>query len=196
MTENAGARLVIVGLGLIGASLAKAVKHSGIYRHVAGVDTDPDTCRQALELGLVDSAGSDLLAAAEQADILVLSVPVLASEQILRQLAGARLADKLVITDVGSVKGSFVEAARRVFGQLPPTLVPGHPIAGSERSGVGAADAQLFRHHKVILTPHADGCEQALQQIIKLWQAAGAEVECMDVEEHDLVLAATSHLPH
>lgn len=195
-TTTQKGKLVIVGLGLIGASLAKAVRASGLYREIVGVDTDEQTCCKAVELGLVDSATGDLLAAVHKADMLVLAVPVLAAENILRRLGEAGQVESCVITDVGSVKGVFIEAAQRALGYLPQRLVPGHPIAGSERSGVTAARAGLFKHHKIILTPHANTAAQALEQVCELWQATGAEVECMEVREHDRVLAATSHLPH
>lgn len=188
--------LVIVGLGLIGASLAKAARQAQSYAEVVGVDLDAASCEQAVAMGVVDRAHQDLLATALQADILVLAVPVLATEKILQQLAQLTLADGCVITDVGSVKGEFVAAAQRAFGYLPSNLVPGHPIAGSERSGVSAADATLFKHHKVILTPHAQTSACALEKVRQLWLTAGADVECMDVHCHDRVLAATSHLPH
>lgn len=193
MTER---KLVIVGLGLIGASLAGALHKSRSYRHIVGVDLDEQSCQQALEMELVDSATTSLLDAVQDADVLVLAVPVLAAEKILHQLKQAGLHERLIITDVGSVKGVFVQAAQRVFGGLPAGLVPGHPIAGSERSGVSAANPRLFYQHKVILTPHAHCAEAAIAEISRMWLATGAEVECMAVESHDLVLAATSHLPH
>lgn len=196
MTKERTGKLVIIGLGLIGASLAKAIKQSGLYQQVAGVDSDAQTCQSALQMGLVDAAGTELQQQLDGADMLVLAVPVLAAEKILQQLRSCDPARLPVITDVGSVKGAFVAAAKKVFGQLPEKLVPGHPIAGSERSGVSAANAKLFRHHKVILTPHQHSCEQSIGQVARLWQAAGAEVERMQVAEHDLILAATSHLPH
>lgn len=189
-------KLVIVGMGLIGSSLAKAIRATPLYAEVVGVDTKLESCEQAIAMGVVDSASQDLLAAVLHADTIVLAVPVLAAEKILQQLAQLKLADSCVITDVGSVKGVFVAAAQRAFGYLPHNLVPAHPIAGSERSGVSAADATLFRHHKVILTPQAHTAEFALARVRQLWLATGAEVECMDVQSHDLVLAATSHLPH
>ncbi len=189
-------RLVIVGMGLIGSSLAKAIRPARLYAEVVGVDTVLDSCQQAVAMGVVDSASQDLPAAVLHADTIVLAVPVLATEKILQQLAQLKLADSCVITDVGSVKGVFVAAAQRAFGYLPHNLVPAHPIAGSERSGVTAADATLFKHHKVILTPHAHTAELALTRVRQLWSATGADVECMDVQSHDHVLAATSHLPH
>lgn len=195
-TTTGKGKLVIVGLGLIGASLAKAIRATGAYAEIVGIDADPNTCSLAVELGLVDKASDELLSSLTGASLLVLAVPVLAAEKILSQIAQAGLTNAFIITDVGSVKGVFVDAARRAFGFIPNTLVPGHPIAGSERSGVTAANAELFKRHTIILTPDEHTSSEAVKQVQELWQLAGADVECMPVLEHDQVLAATSHLPH
>ena len=189
-------RLTVVGLGLIGASFAKAIREQGLCGEVVGVDSDPAVCRAALQMGLVDRGETSLLEGCRGADVIMLAVPVLAASKILQQLAKDPATRDAVITDVGSVKGVFARAAEQAFGQLPAGLVPGHPIAGSERSGVTAADAGLFRQHKVILTPHAATHPAALQLVSQLWEHTGADVEQMSIEQHDLVLAATSHLPH
>lgn len=201
MTNEAGdapltGRLVVVGLGLIGASFARAVREQGLCREVTGVDSDPSTCEVAVREGIVDNGHTDLLQACTQADVIMLAVPVLATERILHLLAEHDIASHAVITDVGSVKGAFIRSAEVAFGDLPPSLVPGHPIAGSERSGIAAANARLFQQHKVILTPHAATSPEALELVTRLWQCTGADVEHMSVEQHDRVLAATSHLPH
>jgi cyclohexadieny/prephenate dehydrogenase / 3-phosphoshikimate 1-carboxyvinyltransferase len=127
--------------------------------------------------------------------VIQLAVPILAMEKLLGQLAELDLGNA-VLTDVGSAKGNVVRAARRAFGSAPTRFVPGHPIAGSEQSGVEAANGELFRRHKVILTPLAESERQAVQLVDRLWRALGADVEHMQVEHHDQVLAATSHLPH
>lgn len=189
-------RLTVVGLGLIGASFAKAVREQGLCTEVIGVDSEQSTCQAAMDLGVIDSWSSDLLDGCRGADVIMLAVPTLAASAILQQLADDPQTRNAVITDVGSVKGEFVAAAEQAFGCLPAGLVPGHPIAGSERSGVTAANAGLFRQHKVILTPHAATDASALQLVTQLWQGVGADVEQMDIRQHDLVLAATSHLPH
>ena len=188
-------RLVVIGLGLIGASFAKGVREAGLAREVVGVDLNARAGQRAVELGIVDSSTTVLAQACEQADVVMLAVPVLALQGLLAQLAALNL-DKTIITDAGSVKGYVLDAAQQAYGYLPPFLVLGHPIAGSERSGVEAANADLFRLHKVILTPHADTDPQALVCVQQLWQGLGADVESMSVEQHDRVLAATSHLPH
>ncbi len=188
-------RLVVIGLGLIGGSFAKGMREAGLFSEVIGVDLDAESRRLAVELGVVDRCESDLALACREAAVIQLAVPILAMERVLEQLARLPLG-AAVLTDVGSAKGSILRAARRLLPQQLPRFVPGHPIAGSEQSGVEAADAGLFSRHKVILTPHADTDPQALALIDRLWRALGADVEHMDVEHHDEVLAATSHLPH
>lgn len=188
-------RLVVIGLGLIGASFAKGIREAGLAKEVVGVDLSAQAGQRAVELGIVDSSSTLLAKACEHADVVMLAVPVLALKDLFSQLAALHL-DKTVITDAGSVKGYVLAAAQQAYGCLPPLLVLGHPIAGSERSGVEAANAHLFEQHKVILTPHANTDPQALACVQRLWQGLGADVENMSVEQHDRVLAATSHLPH
>ena len=188
-------RLAVVGLGLIGGSFAKGLRQSGLCREVVGCDRDPATLRQAVPLGVVDRVTDDLAEAVQGADLIMLAVPVLAMERVLGQLAQLDLG-QAVITDAGSTKNAVVDAVRGAFGRIPPQFVPGHPIAGSERSGVESADAQLFRNHKVILTPLEETGEPALTLVRQVWSALGADVEDMSLADHDEVLAATSHLPH
>ncbi|MCY1270376.1 3-phosphoshikimate 1-carboxyvinyltransferase [compost metagenome] len=188
-------RLVVIGLGLIGGSFAKGLREKGLFAEVVGVDKDHESCRIAVETGVVDRCESDLGAACRGAEVIQLAVPILAMERLLAELATLDLGDA-VLTDVGSAKGNVVRAARRVFDGMPARFVPGHPIAGSEKSGVEAANANLFRRHKVILTPVENTDQAALQTVDRLWRALGADVEHMEVEHHDEVLAATSHLPH
>lgn len=188
-------RLVVVGLGLIGGSFAKGLRERGLCREVVGVDLDAESRRLAVQLGVVDRCESDLAAACQGAEVIQLAVPILAMEKVLAQLAALDLGNA-VLTDVGSAKGNVVRAARLAFSGKAVRLVPGHPIAGSEQSGVEAANAELFRRHKVILTPCEHSDEAALALVEGLWRELGADVEAMEVEHHDQVLAATSHLPH
>ncbi|HTO18718.1 MAG TPA: bifunctional prephenate dehydrogenase/3-phosphoshikimate 1-carboxyvinyltransferase [Pseudomonas sp.] len=188
-------RLVVVGLGLIGGSFAKGIRATGLFREVVGVDLDPESRRLAVELGVVDRCEAELAVACQGADVIQLAVPILVMEKVLAQLARLDLG-QAIITDVGSAKGNLVRAARQVFGHMPARFVPGHPIAGSEQSGVTAANPKLFRRHKVILTPVAETDPDALALVDHLWRALDADVEHMDVAHHDQVLAATSHLPH
>ncbi len=188
-------RLVVVGLGLIGGSFAKGIRESGLCGEVVGVDLDPQSRKLAVELGVVDRCEADLAVACRDADVIQLAVPILAMEKVLTVLATFDLGNA-VLTDVGSAKGNVVKAARRAFGEMPARFVPGHPIAGSEQSGVEASNAQLFKRHKVILTPLPETDGKALAVVDRLWSELGADVEHMEVERHDEVLAATSHLPH
>jgi 3-phosphoshikimate 1-carboxyvinyltransferase len=188
-------RLVVVGLGLIGGSFAKGIRESGLCGEVVGVDLDPQSRRLAVELGVVDRCEADLAVACRGADVIQLAVPILAMEKVLALLATFDLGDA-VLTDVGSAKGNVVSAARLAFGEMPARFVPGHPIAGSEQSGVEASNAQLFKRHKVILTPLPETDPKALAVVDRLWSELGADVEHMEVGRHDEVLAATSHLPH
>lgn len=188
-------RLVVVGLGLIGGSFAKGLREKGLFEEVVGVDRDPQTRRLAVQLGVVDRCEESLREGCRDADVIQLAVPILAMEKVLAELATFDLGHA-VLTDVGSAKGNVVRAARVAFGEMPARFVPGHPIAGSEQSGVEAANGKLFRRHKVILTPLDNADADAVQCVEALWRGLGADVELMEVEHHDEVLAATSHLPH
>ncbi|MDH0287790.1 bifunctional prephenate dehydrogenase/3-phosphoshikimate 1-carboxyvinyltransferase [Pseudomonas sp. GD04087] len=188
-------RLVVVGLGLIGGSFAKGIREKGLFEEVVGVDRDPQTRRLAVELGVVDRCEESLAAGCREADVIQLAVPILAMEKALGELATLDIGNA-ILTDVGSAKGNVVRAAKAVFGGMPVRFIPGHPIAGSEQSGVEAANAKLFRRHKVILTPLDNADADAIQCVEALWRELGADVEQMAVEHHDEVLAATSHLPH
>ncbi|KMN12554.1 bifunctional prephenate dehydrogenase/3-phosphoshikimate 1-carboxyvinyltransferase [Pseudomonas weihenstephanensis] len=188
-------RLVVVGLGLIGGSFAKGMRESGLCAEVVGVDLDAASRALAVELGVVDRCETDLALACKGADVIQLAVPILAMEKMLVLLAGMDLGPA-ILTDVGSAKGNVVRAATQAFGGMPARFVPGHPIAGSEQSGVEASNANLFERHKVILTPVAETDAASLAVVDAMWRALGADVEHMQVERHDEVLAATSHLPH
>ncbi|MDP2522021.1 bifunctional prephenate dehydrogenase/3-phosphoshikimate 1-carboxyvinyltransferase [Neptunomonas phycophila] len=188
-------RILVIGLGLIGGSLAKALKRKQFATLIAGFDVSPDEVRQGLELDVIDEGFTELAACVPIADLIVLAVPVKATHQVLEQIKPL-LSSHTIITDVGSTKANVVAAARDVFGTIPSGFIPGHPIAGSEKSGVIASDDQLFVKHKIILTPLPESDPSAVQQVARMWQATGAEVLQMAVERHDEVLAATSHLPH
>ena len=191
-------RLLIVGLGLIGGSLAAALRAAGFKGQIAACDPDDSEIARGIGMGLIDSGGTCLADQINDATMVVLAVPVLAMESVMASLAGAlsRASSSVVITDVGSTKATIRACAQRVFGQVPTNMVLGHPIAGSEKSGVAAANPRLYVDHKVILTPESNVAQDALQRVRCLWEACGAEVLEMDVERHDQVLARTSHLPH
>lgn len=191
-------KLVVVGIGLIGGSLAAALKLAGGCREVIGIALDDDTCQQAVALSVVDRAYTSLTDIAGELtpnDVIFISVPTLAVASVLQQVKDT-VPEGVTITDGASVKGNVLAAAKAVWGKLPENLVLGHPIAGSERSGVTAANAKLYYKHRVILTPEPETSQQHLAKVAAMWSLAGAEVLEMPVAEHDEVLAATSHLPH
>lgn len=189
-------RLVVVGLGLIGGSIAKGLRKAGLFGQIIGVEQSFEHRAAALQQGLVDRCCASLKAALqERADVIVLAVPLSAMPALLKELAALELKD-CVITDVGSAKRPVLDAVQAAFGEIPPHFVAGHPIAGSEKSGPMAADAGLFQGRSVILTTTAETDALALERIQWLWQALGAEVQPMTAQQHDEVLAATSHLPH
>jgi prephenate dehydrogenase len=188
-------RLAVIGLGLIGGSFARALRAAGVVGNIAGYDSDPEQRKQAVSLGVVDTAAASAAEAVRGADVVVIAVPVLATAEALSACKPA-LTPAMIVTDVGSTKQSVLAAVQEVFGELPPRFVAGHPIAGTEKSGVANAQTHLFRDHRVILTPHARQDAAAQNLVARLWQAAGARVVSMEPERHDAIFAATSHLPH
>jgi prephenate dehydrogenase len=189
-------KVLVIGLGLIGGSLARSLKRSGFAADIWGHGYRDVSLIKGLERGVIDSYSLDLEEALAGADIVVIGTPTLTANEILKQIL-PRVEPDTVITDVASVKGSLLKTARDVCqGKLPPKLVLGHPIAGSERSGVDASRADLFIDHRVILTPEPETDPEALGLIRDMWLSTGAEVVELGVEEHDAILAATSHLPH
>jgi prephenate dehydrogenase len=188
-------RLCIIGVGLIGGSLARALRATGYCGEVIGAGRNPDHLRQAVELGVIDRFETDPAQAVAGADMVLVAVPLGAMESVFRSLHG-RLAAGVVLTDAGSAKGSVIAAAGRAFGYVPDYFVPGHPIAGTENSGVAASVADLYRNRRVIVTPLENTDPAAISRVRAMWEAAGARVSEMDPAHHDAVLAATSHLPH
>ena len=188
-------RLCIIGVGLIGGSLARALREAGYCKTVVGAGRNPENLRHAVELGVIDSYETDPARAVAGADMVLVAVPLGAMEPVFCKIRG-HLADGAVLTDAGSAKVSVIEAMRRAFGEVPANFVPGHPIAGVEQSGVAASLPDLYRNRRVILTPLQDTAAAALGQVRSMWEAAGAEVVDMDPVHHDEVLAATSRLTH
>jgi prephenate dehydrogenase len=187
--------LCIIGVGLIGGSWARALRGAGACGEIVGCGRNAGQLARAVELGVIDRFETDPARAVRGAQVVVLGVPLGSMRSVLGAIRPA-LADGAIITDVGSAKGSVVADAKAVFGHVPPQFVPGHPIAGTEKSGVEASFAELFEGRRVILTPLPDTAPQALATVRSLWEAAGAQVSLMSVAHHDEVLAATSHLPH
>lgn len=188
-------QMTIIGVGLIGGSLARAARVKNLCTQFVGYGRDETHLRQGVELGVIDRYETDIAAAVRDADVVVIAAPVGAMHSIFSQIKGHLRADA-VVTDVGSSKQSVVDDAMAALGELPEGLVPGHPIAGTEKSGVTASFAELFENRCTILTPTERSASWAIDKLTKLWKGVGAEVVCMDAPHHDEVLAATSHIPH
>lgn len=188
-------KLAILGVGLIGGSLARALRNASLCEHVVGYARDPNHLAKAQKLGVIDSAASSVAQAVTGADVIVLATPLGAFSSLFSAMKGC-VGPNAVITDVGSAKACVVDAAVSVFGDVPANFVPGHPIAGTEHSGVEASFPELFECRRVILTPTSTTDSSALATVRAMWEGAGAVVDEMSVQEHDQILAATSHLPH
>ena len=188
-------RLAVIGVGLIGGSLARALRGADCVGEVVGCGRSAANLERALELGVIDRWSHDPAQAVAGADLVFVAVPLGTMGQVFGAIRDA-LAPDAVVTDGGSVKGSVVLDARAAFGQVPPRLVPGHPIAGTERSGVDASFPELYQGRRVILTPLAETDPRAVERVTAMWEACGADVTLMEVAHHDEILAATSHLPH
>jgi len=188
-------RLLIIGMGLIGGSLALALKKADKVKEVVGFSRQASTRKQALALGIVDKAEDNVADAMQNVDMVVLAVPMGAMADTLMAI-GPYVTDDMIITDAGSAKAQVVAAAKLALGERFKQFVPGHPIAGTEKSGPMAAFASLYQDHRVVLTPTEQTDPAALEQVRAMWIAAGAVVSTMDVAHHDRLLAATSHLPH
>lgn len=186
-------RVAVIGLGLLGGSIGLAVADNLPGCATTGYDADPAVRRRAAERGLVNRVCDSAAQAVENAELVIFCVPVGAMGGAARGIAEA-LPAGAVVSDVGSSKAAVGEALRAA---LPgATVIPAHPVAGTERSGPDAGFAQLFRHRWCILTPPADADEVSMKRLIAFWEALGANVEIMDAAHHDLVLAVTSHIPH
>ena len=187
-------KVTIIGFGLIGSSLARVIGENGLAATVICGDASSAVCAQVLELKLADIAMNDLAAAVNGADLVILAVPVGAYSEIMKNIS-PHLAMGAIITDVGSVKQTVIDA---VMPHLPPHahFVPAHPIAGTENSGPAAGFAALFQGRWCILTPTPETPLRAIEKVTALWEAAGAQIEFMEARRHDLVLGITSHLPH
>lgn len=188
-------RVTVIGVGLIGGSIARAMKKHHLCNEIVGYSRRENEVKKAISLGVIDTYETSVAEAVKDADLIIVAVPMGAFESMFRQMAGSINVDT-IITDVGSAKASVIDAALKGFKTLPSGLVPAHPIAGTEKSGVEASFDSLFENRCTIVTPTEVSSSQAIESITKLWQAIGAEVVCMTPEHHDQVLAATSHLPH
>lgn len=191
-------KFVVIGIGLIGGSLAKGLKQRNVCAEVIGIARKTETCAEAVNYGVVDRAYTSLKDIAHElttGDVIFIAVPTLSVNLVFEEIK-QYISSEVTITDGASVKGSVQRAAETVFGSVPAQLVLGHPIAGSEKSGVTAANPNLYERHRIILTPVETTGKAHFDLVTRMWQAVGAEVLSMSVEEHDEVLGATSHLPH
>ncbi len=190
-------RLCIIGTGLIGGSIARAARDQGLCEEVVafGREKNLPNLQLAKQLGVIDQFYTDIAAALEGSDFVMIATPV-GSMQSIFELIKPYWNDQALYSDAGSTKASVVAAVNAVFGYVPNNFVPAHPIAGAERSGVDASDAELFKNRRLIITPLDDTNLQAVDKLSRFWQQIGSSVSVMSVEHHDTVLAATSHLPH
>lgn len=187
-------RVALIGVGLIGSSLARRIKRDRLAAHIVASARTRATLDKAVELGIVDSVADDAAQAVRGADLVVICSPLGTYRAIGEAIAG-HLREGAIVSDVGSVKGMVVRDLRPVV-PAHAHLVPAHPVAGTEHSGPEAGFAELFDGHWCIVTPEPDSDPAAVDRVAELWRRAGMRVDIMDAEHHDLVLAVTSHLPH
>ncbi len=188
-------RLLIIGVGLIGGSLALALRKAGVVEEIVGAGRNENNLKKAVELGVIDRYSLNFADEVSNSDIVVVATPVMSMDSIFETIATTDYHDS-IITDVGSVKKLLTEFSDKHFDSSYTGFVPAHPIAGREHSGVEAACADLFENKRTIITPTANSREQATETVKKMWLAAGSVVDEMDVAFHDEVLSASSHLPH
>ncbi|MBU2107874.1 MAG: prephenate/arogenate dehydrogenase family protein [Alphaproteobacteria bacterium] len=194
MSEPLFPRIALIGIGLIGSSLARVIRREGLAGHVAIATRSADTLARAEELGLGDSYSTSAVDAVRDADLVIISVPVGSSGAVAAEIAPA-LKSGAIVTDVGSTK-------RSVISQMEPHIpagvhfIPGHPLAGTEKSGPDSGFAELFENRWCIFTPLPDTDPAALERLSKFWRRCGSNIDTMDPEHHDMVLAIVSHLPH
>jgi len=188
-------KVLVCGVGLIGGSFALALKAAGSVGKVVGIGRSRESLEAALGLGVIDAIATGWADALDGADLVLLGMPVGQMPAVMAALV-AHLGPDTLVTDGGSTKSDVVAAARTAFGDRIGQFVPGHPIAGAEKSGVGAATADLYRDKRVVLTPLPENTPESLARVHSVWEACGARVSQLAPEEHDRVFAAVSHLPH
>jgi prephenate dehydrogenase len=188
-------QLGLIGCGLMGGSFALALKRAGLVKRVVGYSKSPSTTERARAMGIIDVEAPSALLAVSGADIVLIAVPVAATEATFKAIKHLVTADMLVM-DVGSTKRNVIDAGRRVLREQIGSFVPAHPITGKEVSGVEHADADLYQDRQVILTPIERTLTTQLQKAVDVWTALGCKVLQMSPEQHDATFAAVSHLPH
>ena len=188
-------QLGVIGCGLMGGSFALALKRAGLVKRVMGYSKSPSTTAKARQLGVIDVAAESALLAVSGSDIVLIAVPVAATEGTFKAIRHL-VEPGTLFMDVGSTKRDVVDAARRVLRERIGSFVPAHPIAGKEQAGIGHADASLYNGRQVILTPLPQTAPEMMQKATDVWSAIGAQVLKMTPENHDAAFAAVSHLPH
>jgi len=188
-------KLAVYGVGLIGGSFALALKAAGAVSHVVGVGRSRVNLDAALATGVIDAIAGDDKSACEDADLVLLAMPVGQMGAVMARIAG-HVGPSTVVTDAGSTKRDVVELARRHLAASLPRFVPAHPIAGAEKSGATAAKTELFRGRHLLLTPQSETEARAVDLVRTAWEICGMRVSTMDAQTHDRVLAEVSHLPH
>ena len=188
-------QLGVIGCGLMGGSFALALRRAGLVKRVVGYSKSPSTTEKARRMGVIDQAAESALMAVSGSDIVLMAVPVAASEATFRAIRHL-IEPGVLLMDVGSTKRDVVDAARRVLKEALPNFVPAHPVAGKEVAGIEHADATLYQGRQVILTPLPQTEPSLIQSATDVWAAIGAQVLRMTPENHDAAFAAVSHLPH
>lgn len=188
-------KLVVGGVGLIGGSFALALRRAGLARRIVGVGRSAGSLARAIELGVIDEAATEWAGPLDGADVVLLAAPVGQMDAVMAAMA-PHLSPGTIVTDAGSTKRDVIECIYRHLSAHLPTVVPAHPIAGAETSGVESAFASLYEGRKVVVTPLAENEPAAVLRVRQLWEACGAQIHEMAPHEHDSVFAAVSHLPH
>ena len=188
-------QLGVIGCGLMGGSFALALKRAGLVKRVIGYSKSPSTTEKAKKLGVIDTTAESALLAVSGSDIVLIAVPVSATEAVFKSIRHL-IEPGVLVMDVGSTKRDVVDAARRVLKERIGSFVPAHPIAGKESAGIDHADATLYNGRQVILTPLPQTAPELIQKATDAWSAIGAQVLRMTPENHDAAFAAVSHLPH
>ena len=188
-------KITIVGVGLIGGSLAKALKEKNLAKTVFGYGRDLSRLEEAKKSNIIDDYSTQIEEAVNHADIIVIATPVGTFRNIFSEVKPL-IADHVIISDVGSTKTNIVNIAKEILGDKSQCFVPAHPIAGKEKSGFEASDGNLYNGKKVIITPIEDNSSKSIKVIESMWKNVGAEVDFMSPQSHDDLLGMTSHLPH
>ena len=188
-------KLVIIGVGLIGGSFALALRKASLVKRIVGLGRGQKNMQRALELGIIDEIATTPAGALQDADFVLLSMPVGQIQSIMEQIE-PYLNKETIVSDVGSTKQNVIDAARKQMMAHLSRFIPGHPIAGTEFRGADAADPLLFKNKHLVITPLKENHEQAVNQVRELWESCGAKVSLMPAEQHDQILAIVSHLPH